>query len=128
MHLKLRPFSESFDRGSRHEPLRVVGQIDGEAFVIEVEGARVQLHTHHVERSDPGGVAWVHSGQDIALATGRLRVLAQVVGDEVIGAEIKVQFGSAAVPGAGFSVFFNLLGQVDGQGTVRSVSEPPILN
>jgi hypothetical protein len=128
VHLKLRPFNETFDRGSRREPLRVVGEIQGELFVIDVDGARVELLTHRVERSDQGVSAWVHPEQEFALGVGQLRVLPQLVADEVIGAEILVRLGPIGATSPGFSVFFNLLGQVDGQGTVRRVSEPPVLN
>lgn len=129
MDLKLRPFSESFDRGSRRSPLRIAGEIEGDAFVIEVDDARVPLLTHHIEQGDDGAAAWVPSGQDFSLPVGLLRIRAQVAGDELIGAEVSVRFGpEGAASSSGFSVFFDLRGRVDGQGSERAVSEPPVLN
>jgi hypothetical protein len=129
MDLKLRPFSETFDRGSRHGALRIAGSVRDEVFVVDVDGVPVPLTTQRVEQSDEGPVAWVPAGQEIRLERGQLRLTAQISEGELIGAELSVRFGPEAVASSsGFSVFFDVRGCVDGQGTVRGVSEPPVLN
>jgi hypothetical protein len=129
MDLKLQPFSELFDRGSRQPALRIAGDVHDGVFVVEVDGEPVPLLTRRVEQSDEGAAAWVPSGQEIPLVRGQLSVVEQVAGDEVIGAELRVRFGrESSANSSGFSVFFDVRGRVDGQGTVRGVSEPPVLN
>ncbi|HEX2880166.1 MAG TPA: hypothetical protein VHO25_11610 [Polyangiaceae bacterium] len=129
MLLKLRPFSETFDRGSRHGALRIAGNVRNEMFVVDVDGVPVPLVTQRVEQGDEGPVAWLPSGQEIPLERGQLRLAEQMSGGELIGAELSVRFGpEAAASSSGFSVFFDVRGRVDGQGTVRGVSEPPVLN
>jgi hypothetical protein len=129
MDLKLRPFNERFERGRGRSPLCIVGEIEAGAFVVDVDGTRVTIATRRIEHDEQGEIAWVPADQAFDLQLGRLLVVAQLVGSELLGAEIKVQLGgTSAVNESGFSVFFNLLGQVDGQGTVRGLSEPPVLN
>jgi hypothetical protein len=128
MVLKLRPFSEIFDRGSRQDALRITGHVRDQVFVVEVDGEPVPLATHRIEQTDDGVAAWVPA-QEIAFERGQLRLSEQVLGSELIGAELSVRIGpQAAASNSGFSVFFDVRGCVDGQGTVRRVSEPPVLN
>jgi hypothetical protein len=130
MDLKLRPFVEDFALG-RARALQVRGEIVSGRYEVVIDDRRVQLLVHSVHTDSEGDFALLPSGQNIELGQERLSLTAQMLGDELIGAELSL-VSSAGVLGARpvreLAVFFDLRGVVDGQGVVRAASEPPVLN
>lgn len=130
MDLKLRPFVEHFELGNAAS-LQMRGEIVGGCYEVVIDERRVPLAVRSVHMDGEGEFALLPAGQKIELGQERLSLTAQMLGDQLLGAELSL-VSSGGVLGARpvreLAVFFDVRGVVDGQGVVRAASEPPVLN